>query len=89
VITPDLVEEGKYREVARALQDLRKKEGLEPRDAARLLVAIDASGRALIEKFRKELSAVSLLKEIVYTDISGDTCVIDDMSFVFKIEKIG
>ncbi len=87
-LTEALKTEGRYREVVRAVQDLRKKTGLEPHDSARLLVKTNAEGKSLIEQYKKDLSSTSLLKEIVYQEVGGDTFSVDNLSFVFVVEKI-
>lgn len=72
-LTPELKEEGVYRELVRVVQDLRKKEGLTVSDRVSLVVSTDEKGRALVEKFKKELSDVAGLKEITFGDAAGNT----------------
>ncbi len=87
-ISRELQKEGYYREIVRAVQDLRKKGALAPKDSARLFVDTDKAGRELVEEFAKDLGIVSLIKEIVYEKVEGEKVVVGDMSFVFKIEKV-
>lgn len=57
-ITPELKEEGEVRELMRAIQDLRKKAGLAPKDEAVLTFAEDST---LLEKNWDEISKVANL----------------------------
>ncbi|OHA58964.1 MAG: hypothetical protein A2571_01140 [Candidatus Vogelbacteria bacterium RIFOXYD1_FULL_44_32] len=54
-ITPELVEEGKVRELMREIQDLRKERGLLPSDRINLVIATAAAGQTIVEKFKAEI----------------------------------
>ena len=71
-ITDELKSEGQFRELSRAVQELRKKTGLTPSDIVTLEVAANDEGRALVEAFDAELKKASLLKEIVFKEVHGD-----------------
>lgn len=78
-LTPELKEEGMYRELVRAVQDLRKKSGLTVSDRVTLTVVADATTRAFVEKFKKDLVAVAGLKDVVYADaIVGEEIRLDE-----------
>ncbi|MFA6338505.1 MAG: class I tRNA ligase family protein [Candidatus Paceibacterota bacterium] len=79
VITDELKKEGEMRDLVRFIQDLRKKEGLNPSDKVVLLIETDEKGKSLIESFKAEISKLTGLKEIQFiassegeeTDIAG------------------
>ena len=50
-ITEELKQEGDYRELVRAMQDMRKKMGLTPSDVVSVVFETDEKGKKLIEKF--------------------------------------
>jgi len=63
-ITEDLKKEGQYRELVRAIQDIRKKNGLNPSDMITLIINADALGTELINKFKTELLKAVSAKDI-------------------------
>lgn len=70
-ITTELKAEGDYRELLRAVQDLRKKRGLTISDRATLLVETDTACKAFVEKFSSTLKKSALLKDIKFISIAG------------------
>ncbi|MEI6316327.1 MAG: class I tRNA ligase family protein [bacterium] len=66
-ITPELKKEGEYRELVRAIQDLRKKEGLTPSDV--IVLTLPENSKEIVSGFEDELKKTVLAKEIT---ISGD-----------------
>ena len=62
-ITPELEEEGMYRELARMVQDERKKLGLRVEDAAVLSVVADGKWRTVAEKYAPDLKRAANLTE--------------------------
>ena len=60
-ITPELKEEGFLREIIRAVQDLRKKAGLTPKDRPKLLVEANSEGKNFIEKYAEKIKKETLL----------------------------
>ncbi len=86
-ITPELKEEGQLRELIRAIQDLRKKEGLEPRTLVVLDLETDATGKQFIEKNKGELVKATSLKDISFASVITEPFVIGTFSFKFKIKK--
>ncbi|MEK7568829.1 MAG: class I tRNA ligase family protein [Patescibacteria group bacterium] len=86
-ITPELKSEGQFRELSRAVQELRKKTGLTPSDVVTLEVATNEEGRALVETFAVELKKASLLKEIVFKEVHGEP--VDTNGILFTIAIVG
>jgi isoleucyl-tRNA synthetase len=54
-ITPELRDEGFVREVARMVQELRQKAGLEPKDAIALMLDLPEDIRAAVAKYEKNI----------------------------------
>ena len=65
-ITPELKEEGEVRDLIRLVQDLRKKQGLDPAD--RVLLTVPKEKSALIEKYRAEFTKTVGAKEVEQGD---------------------
>jgi isoleucyl-tRNA synthetase len=86
-ITPELKAEGDYRELVRALQDIRKKNSLKPTDEVNLSIATDEAGKNLIKEFETDLKKVVLVREIKFIENDGEEIEIDNMSFRVTIEK--
>src|SRR6185503_2362931 len=70
-ITKDLKTEGDYRELVRAIQDIRKKEGLMPSDMILLNIKTGDNEKDFINKFKKELLKTVGAKEITFSDTKG------------------
>ena len=86
-ITPELKAKGEYRELARALQDMRRKMGLTPSDVVMLIFETDDAGRKLIQKFEIDIKKVVLASKIEFRNNNGDEIKIDKLIFKIKIEK--
>ena len=86
-ITEDLKKEGQYRELLRAIQDIRKKNGLNPNDVITLTIGTDATGQELINKFKTELMKAVIAKEIQTKDNEGQEVKIGELLFKVIIEK--
>jgi isoleucyl-tRNA synthetase len=83
-ITPELKEEGSYRELVRAIQDLRKKSGLNPSDIINLEVDTDTNGQNLINKFENEIKKIVNADSISFKKNTGEEIKIAE--FIFKIK---
>jgi isoleucyl-tRNA synthetase len=84
-LTPELKEEGMYRELVRSVQDLRKEKGLNVGDMTVLKVATDEVGKKTIEKNKSQLMAVCSLSGIEFIDeVSGVEVKIGEQ--VFKLD---
>lgn len=88
IITPELKEEGNYRELARGLQDMRKKMGLTPSDVVVLSIETGNVGHDLILKFEADMKKTVLVSEIEFKTNDGTGITIDNLDFKVKIDKI-
>jgi isoleucyl-tRNA synthetase len=86
-ITPELKEEGDYRELVRALQDLRKKMGLTPSDVVAIVFETNDAGKELIQKFETEMRKTVLVNKIEFENNEGAEIKIGDHVFKVEIEK--
>jgi isoleucyl-tRNA synthetase len=86
-ITPELKQEGNYRELARSLQDMRKKQGLTPSDTVALTFETNDAGRELIQKFETDLKKTVLASKIEFKNNDGSEIKISDLVFKVKIDK--
>lgn len=95
-ITPELKQEGNYRELVRALQDMRKKMGLTPSDVVALTFETSDEGKNLIQKFENDMKKTVLASKIEFKNNngedpsanSGQEVKIDGLVFKVKIDKI-
>ena len=87
-ITEELKQEGDYRELARALQEMRKKIGLTPSDIVVLTFETNDMGRRLIEKFETEIKKTVLVSKIEFKNNDGEEVKIDELVFKVKIDKM-
>jgi len=65
-INSELKEEGNFRELVRAIQDMRKKIGLTPSDKVSFFVETNEEGKKLIQKFEKEMKKIILAEKIEF-----------------------
>ncbi len=86
-ITPELKQEGDYRELVRALQDMRKKMGLTPSDVVSIFLETDEAGKNLIQKFEADMKKTVLVSKIEFKANDGDLVKIGELNFKVKIEK--
>jgi len=86
-LTEELKQEGNYRELVRAIQDIRKKNGLNPNDVVSLEISTSSLGQELINKFKNELLKAVGAKDIQIKDISGEKIKISDLEFVINVVK--
>lgn len=87
-ITPELKAEGDYRELLRAVQDLRKKRGLTISDRATLLVDTDAAGKAFVEQFSDALKKSALLKDIEFASVpDGEKLSLSTLVYALDIKE--
>ncbi|HCY18087.1 MAG: Isoleucine-tRNA ligase [Parcubacteria group bacterium GW2011_GWD2_35_7] len=86
-ITPELKLEGNYRELVRAVQDMRKKIGLTPNDVISLVIETNDIGKKLIQKFEVELLKIVLASKIEFKENDGEETKIDELVFKIRIKK--
>jgi isoleucyl-tRNA synthetase len=86
-ITEELKKEGQYRELLRVIQDIRKKNGLNPNDAITLIIETGVEEQELINKFKIELMKAVSAKEIQIKENDGQEIKIDEFVFKIIIEK--
>jgi isoleucyl-tRNA synthetase len=84
-ITEELKQEGNYRELVRAIQDMRKKKGLNPNDIVSINIATQVEGQELINKFKVELIKAIGAKEIQIKENDGNEVKIDNLIFKINI----
>ncbi len=65
-LTPELKEEGEYREFVRTVQDLRKTEGLNPGDVVK--ITIPTKMKDIISKFENDFKKSAGISGIAYAD---------------------
>jgi isoleucyl-tRNA synthetase len=71
VITDDLKEEGRAREILRMIQDERKKMGLVPKDEIAISVRADET-KTIIEKYLSSLMKVANIKAVIVSEQSEE-----------------
>jgi isoleucyl-tRNA synthetase len=88
-ITPELKEEGILREFIRNVQELRKKEELNPRDRERiLLVSTDEAGKNFLNTYEKEIKKATLFAGMEYGNIEkGEKAGGEDFAITIAIKK--
>ncbi len=84
-ITEDLRLEGQYREFVRAIQDERKKKGLNPSDLVTLVVSTGVEGQEFLNKFKTELIKTVSAKEIQIKENEGTEIKIREYVFVISL----
>jgi isoleucyl-tRNA synthetase len=72
-ITPELRSEGRFRELVRHVQDLRKKEGLSPDDMIVLTIATTEDGDVLVRAFEAELKKICIVRELIIVALVKQT----------------
>jgi isoleucyl-tRNA synthetase len=87
-VTPELKDEGNFRELLRAIQDLRKKQGLTPSDSISLRVEADEVGSNLIGKFESDLKKSALIKELKFAAVpEGHEIKVENSVFKVVLER--
>ncbi|KKS05011.1 MAG: Isoleucine-tRNA ligase [Candidatus Nomurabacteria bacterium GW2011_GWA2_41_25] len=71
IVTPELKQEGDYRELTRSLQDMRKKMGLTPSDIVSITFETNDTGRKLIQKFKADMKKTVLVSKIEFKENDG------------------
>lgn len=84
-ITPELKAEGSYRELVRAVQDLRKEKGLTPQDM--IMLTISAEAESFLTPFVDDFKKTVLATSVQFAENSGSELKIDEMTLRVTIEK--
>ncbi len=86
-ITPELKEEGIMRDIVRAIQEMRKAKKLNPGDLVGLVIDTDKAGQNIFEKFDKEISKATGLKEITFEKMEeGELIELDGLKARLLLE---
>ncbi|MEI6660176.1 MAG: class I tRNA ligase family protein, partial [bacterium] len=88
MITLALREEGNFRELVRALQDMRKKMGLNASDAILLTIETSVEGQEMLNQFKVEMMKTVGAQELKIAENAGTEVKIDELVFKVKIRKI-
>ncbi|MDO8593900.1 MAG: class I tRNA ligase family protein [bacterium] len=88
-ITPELREEGVFRELARFVQEMRKKLGFKAGEAATLTVGATGQSKRFIEQHEQELSRIASLKNIAVQDSleGGEIFQADELSVQLSLTR--
>jgi len=88
-ITPELKEEGMLREFMRNVQELRKKENMDPTDKKSvLLVFAEGDTKRFVSKWGDSIRKATLFSGIEFSEIPGAEVVeIEDMAFKIAVKK--
>lgn len=87
VISPSLKEEGIVREFIRAIQDMRKENGLTVKDRVTLVVDGDQTVSDLIMKNKNNISSITGLKDIVFKKLEVEIKDVGGMKVGMSIER--
>jgi isoleucyl-tRNA synthetase len=87
-MTPELREEGIARDIIRAIQDMRKKEGLTVGDKVELVLDSDEKGKELVAKYLGEIRRVTLITGVLYAHMpKAEKLKIEEYSFGLGFKK--
>ena len=87
-ITPELKAEGDARDFIRAIQDLRKKAGLEAMDIIVLTVQTSKEGEGVIKQHMTEISKIVGAQEIYFGENKGEEITAGDHKFITSFKKV-
>lgn len=84
-ITPELQNEGKVRDLVRAIQDLRKIKNLMPAEKVVLVAVTDSAGQQFLEQNKELIQKPTNVKEIIFESNGGNEVVVQDLKFALEI----
>ncbi|MEI6296956.1 MAG: class I tRNA ligase family protein [bacterium] len=86
VLTEELKEEGNLRELARNIQELRKKSGMSPTDKVLIKISTSEIGNKFIEKFKNEIMKLAGAKEIEFSGgDAGEKIKVGEIEFMVSV----
>ena len=85
-MTPELREEGRLRELMRALQEMRKDAGLQPSDKITLTFGTDAAGKAFLEKHGDVLKKAVCATSITFGE-GGEPLNLEGLTLTTSLKK--
>jgi len=88
VITPELQAEGDSRDFIRAVQDLRKKSGLEAQDDVVLTVQASQEGEDIVTMFTDDIQQTVGATKIIFDRTEGTEVLAGEHSLTISIEKV-
>lgn len=87
-LTDDLQKEGAIRELQRAIQDLRKRGGLTPGEAAEVIIDTDAVGQALVREYASDLMEATALSEFHFAGVeNGESIDVNGYRFAVVLSR--
>ena len=89
-LTPELIEEGKLRELMRAIQEVRKEMNFNPQDKAEMTFSGNEAAVAFVKKYAGELIKKTNLASAPSLDAgtSGTAVVAEDLHLTVRLEKV-
>lgn len=87
-ITPELRDEGRVRDLIRAIQELRKASKLKPDEPIVLLLAGTDEALALAKKYISDISSVVRAQEVRYGGSKGEVVDLDGLTLSVSLERV-
>ncbi|OGG85632.1 hypothetical protein A2392_02600 [Candidatus Kaiserbacteria bacterium RIFOXYB1_FULL_46_14] len=86
-ITPELKMEGDARDFIRAVQEMRKTQGLEPSDRIALVVKTSEGGETILRTFESEIKRVTGADAVSFGEAGGEEIKAGEYSFIVEIKR--
>ncbi|MFW0871241.1 MAG: class I tRNA ligase family protein [Patescibacteria group bacterium] len=81
-LTPELQEEGDFREFVRHIQNMRKDKNCSPKDKIYLHLQMDESGERMVKRYFSELEDIAGVSGVDFVDtLDGDTQYANELAF--------
>lgn len=87
-LTDTLKAKGIARDLMRAIQDMRKKAGLEPADRVALTIQTSDGGEAVVRQFMTEIQKTVGADAITFGDANGEEVTAGEHSFTIELTKV-
>jgi len=85
-LTAELIAEGAVRELMRAVQGMRKKEGLEPHDEITLTIQTDDSGQSAVTAHQDLLTKTVGANDLQFGEVDGQEVQAGEYAFIVGIK---